>query len=226
MSSPSAVVIARRRNPWGLAVSLVGLLGLLALFGLLAKGLSLNPRDLPSALVGKPAPTSMLQALAVLPPTQPGQPVASVGNLQGQVWVLNVWASWCAACRDEHPVLVEASRQSVVPIVGLAYKDKTDDSLAWLRRHGNPYAISYEDATGRLGIELGVYGVPETFVIDQAGVVRHRSSGAVTQQQWREVIAPLVARLKQSGGVLPDNKADANQTSKGVARGVGRATAS
>jgi cytochrome c biogenesis protein CcmG/thiol:disulfide interchange protein DsbE len=184
----------RRWGLWGLLVALVLLAGLMAL---LARGLSLNPRELPSALVGKPIPMAALQALpqVPVPRASTGQPTG-LPELAGKVWVLNVWASWCASCRDEHGLLMSVAKPGSVPIVGLAYKDKPDDSVAWLRRLGNPYAFSLDDATGRAGVELGVYGVPETFVIDQSGVVRHRSTGALTPQRWAEVVAPLVAGLQ------------------------------
>jgi cytochrome c biogenesis protein CcmG/thiol:disulfide interchange protein DsbE len=119
------------------------------------------------------------------------------------VWVLNVWASWCASCRDEHGLLMQVAGPARVPIVGLAYKDKADDAVAWLRRLGNPYVFSLDDAKGLAGVELGVYGVPETFVIDQAGVVRHRSTGALTPERWAEVIAPMVAGLQVGQAIGP-----------------------
>jgi len=159
----------------------------LALF--LAVGLSLNPRDLPSALVGKPAPDFRLPVLAA--------PEKSVTpqDLRGQVWLLNVWASWCAACRDEHPLMVEMAKSGVVPIYGLNYKDKRADALGWLARHGDPYVASLSDAEGRVGIDFGVYGVPETFVIDRQGVIRHRFTGPITPAALRDVILPLVRKL-------------------------------
>lgn len=190
------------KRSWGVWLVVAAFAVLLALLG---RGLMLNPRELPSALVGKPAPIAQLQALPQLPNVQTAQradlrtgaaPTAT--QLLGQVWMLNVWASWCVSCREEHGVLMDIARSAVVPLYGLAYKDKTDDALVWLRQRGNPYAASFDDATGRMGIELGVYGVPETFVIDRQGIVRHRSTGPLTQREWAEVIRPLVERLKRT----------------------------
>lgn len=163
--------------------------GFAALVVLLAVGLGLNPRDVPSPLVGKPAPAFTLPVLAA--------PDRSFGpkDMQGKVWLLNVWASWCVACRIEHPVLVELAGTGAVPIYGLNYKDKRDDARAWLAQHGDPYVASIVDAKGLVGIDFGVYGVPETFVIDQAGVIRLKHIGPVTQEVLRDQILPLVKKL-------------------------------
>jgi cytochrome c biogenesis protein CcmG/thiol:disulfide interchange protein DsbE len=156
----------------------------------LAIGLRLNPREVPSPLIDKPAPAFQLTRL-----DDPGASVTSQ-DLRGKVWLLNVWASWCVACLDEHPLLVEFSRTGAVPIYGLNYKDKRDDALAWLGKHGNPYTISIVDSEGSVGIDYGVYGVPETFVIDKQGVIRYKHIGPVTAQVLSEKIAPLVRRLQ------------------------------
>jgi cytochrome c biogenesis protein CcmG/thiol:disulfide interchange protein DsbE len=168
---------------------LIPLLVFLVLVGFLAVGLNLKPREIPSPLVGKPAPAFSLPTLAA-----PGQSV-STQDLHGKVWVLNVWASWCVACREEHALMVEMSKLHVVPIYGLNYKDKRDDALAWLNQFGNPYAASLSDTEGLVGIDYGVYGVPETFVIDKTGVIRHKIIGPVTPTTIREVLLPLVAKL-------------------------------
>lgn len=156
----------------------------------LARGLGLNPRELPSPLVGKPAPQLVAERAA-----PPG--AMSTGELRGQVWLLNVWASWCAPCRVEHPLLADLARRRVVPVVGLNYKDARADSTAWLRQHGDPYLASAFDTDGRLGIEWGVYGVPETFVIDKAGVVRLRYAGPLTPEVLAQRILPLVEELNR-----------------------------
>jgi len=159
------------------------------LLGFLALGLTLKPRELPSPLIDKPAPAFTLPTL--------NAPASSLSpnDLRGQVWVLNVWASWCVACRDEHATMVEMAKLKLVPIYGLNYKDQRADALGWLDRFGNPYVASLSDADGLVGIDYGVYGVPETFVIDKRGVIRRKFIGPVTAQIVRDEIVPLVARL-------------------------------
>ncbi|HSH08674.1 MAG TPA: DsbE family thiol:disulfide interchange protein [Burkholderiales bacterium] len=163
---------------------------LVVLVGFLGVGLKLNPREVPSPLVGKAAPPFTLPVLH-----EPGKTISNT-ELKGQVWLLNVWASWCVACREEHPVLVELARQKVVPIYGLNYKDKSDDAKAWLKQFGDPYVLSLVDAKGQIGIDYGVYGVPETYVIDRDGVIRYKKIGPVTPETVREKILPLVKQLK------------------------------
>jgi cytochrome c biogenesis protein CcmG/thiol:disulfide interchange protein DsbE len=168
----------------------------LALFVVLAVflfiGLGLNPREVPSPFIGKPAPAFELPQLAK--PTEPFGPKA----MAGKVWLFNVWASWCVSCREEHPLLVELAQQKVVPIVGLNYKDKPDEAKAWLERFGDPYTLSVMDLKGRVGIDYGVYGVPETFVIDKAGVIRYKQIGPVTRQALEKKILPLIRELEKS----------------------------
>lgn len=156
----------------------------------LLRGLSLNPKEVPSPLIGKPAPEFTLPQLH--------KPDASLSraDLLGQVYVLNVWASWCAACRDEHPALVDFARRQVVPIYGLNYKDDRMAGIQWLNRLGNPYVASIHDFEGKLGIDFGVYGVPETFVIDREGIIRYKHIGPVNPQILRETIEPLVKSLQ------------------------------
>ena len=165
----------------------LGLFLVLAFF--LALGLKLDPREVPSPLVGKPAPGFQAPAL--------GRPEITVkrDDLLGKVWLLNVWASWCGACRDEHPVLVEFARRKVVPIYGLNYKDKREDRLGWLTQFGNPYTESVFDPEGRIGIDYGVYGVPETFVIDREGVIRYKHIGPITPEVLRDKLEPLLRKL-------------------------------
>lgn len=166
--------------PLGIFVVLLGFLGV---------GLNLNPREVPSPLIGKPAPGFQLTRL-----DNPAQTITRQDML-GKVWVLNVWASWCVACREEHPLLVEFSKKKLVPLYGLNYKDKRDDGLRWLQRHGDPYDASLWDGDGRVGIDFGVYGVPETFLIDKQGVVRFKHIGPVTPEVLRDKIEPLIRQL-------------------------------
>jgi len=159
------------------------------LLGFLAVGLNLNPREVPSPLIDKPAPAFELARL-----DDPTQRITGE-DLKGQVWILNVWASWCVACRQEHPLLVDFAKRNPVPLYGLNYKDKRDDGLAWLRRFGDPYKASLFDIDGRVGIDFGVYGVPETFVIDKQGVIRFKQIGPVTPEVLRDRIEPLLKQL-------------------------------
>ncbi len=166
----------------------------IAVFGVLiaflAIGLTLNPRELPSPLVNKPVPAFELPQLNA--PQQTFGPK----DLRGKVWMLNVWASWCVACRVEHPVLVELSKtDKSVLVYGLNYKDKREDALQWLARFGNPYTESLSDTQGTVGIDLGVYGVPETFIIDKEGVIRHKQIGPITPEVLRDTILPLMRKL-------------------------------
>ncbi|MCU0805663.1 MAG: DsbE family thiol:disulfide interchange protein [Burkholderiales bacterium] len=162
----------------------------LALF--LLRGLGLNPREVPSPLIGKPAPQFQLKQLA-------DPAVAFSGkDMAGKVWLLNVWASWCVACREEHPLLVEVARKNLVPIVGLNYKDEPADAKAWLKQFGDPYSLSVTDRDGRVGIDFGVYGVPETFLIDKAGVIRLKQIGPITPEAWEKKIMPMVRELEKA----------------------------
>ncbi len=165
--------------------------GFLLLVALLAVGLTRNPREVPSPLVGKAAPAFSLPALS-----NP-ESKFSPSEMRGKVWLLNVWASWCVSCRDEHPVLVEFSKAQHAPLVGLNYKDRRDDALQWLARFGDPYALSVVDADGRIGIDYGVYGVPETYVIDKAGIIRYKQIGPVTPDIMAGRIVPLVRELQK-----------------------------
>jgi len=161
----------------------------IAMLVFLGVGLKLDPHEVPSPLIDKPAPLFRLQTLdtpARLMTTQ---------DMRGQVWLLNVWASWCSGCREEHPVLVEFAKTRAVPIVGLDYKDQPDDARRWLANFGNPYVASVSDPDGRTGIEFGVYGVPETFVIDKAGIIRYKQIGPITPEVLRDTILPLVKKL-------------------------------
>lgn len=169
--------------PLGIFIMLVLFLGI---------GLRLNPREIPSPFIDKPAPSFKLTQLHDAAKTIAPQDMA------GQVWLLNVWASWCVSCRQEHPVLMELAKQGVVPILGLNYKDTRDAGSGWLRQYGNPYQISAFDSDGRVGIDYGVYGVPETFVIDKRGVIRMKHIGPVTQQVVVEKFLPLIKELNRA----------------------------
>ncbi len=159
------------------------------LVGFFAVGLHLDPREVPSPLIGKPAPDFALTQLDA--PTQ----TIRRADMLGKVWILNVWASWCDACRDEHPHLVEFAKTKAVPIYGLDYKDQREPAQAWLAQRGNPYDASLFDADGRVGIDFGVYGVPETFVIDKQGVIRFKQIGALTPQVLQDKVLPLLRKL-------------------------------
>ena len=183
-----------------------------ALVILLAVGLNLNPREVPSPLVGKPAPAFKLAVLGKTDTTMGPE------DMKGKVWLLNVWASWCVSCRQEHPVLVDFSRRgNGTPVVGLNYKELRGDGAidmrrvpaeqevpmaleraqGWLKEHGDPYLLTVMDIDGRVGIDYGVYGVPETYVIDKAGIIRMKHTGPVSPQILNDKILPLVAELNK-----------------------------
>ena len=169
---------------WPLAIFLV-------VVGFLYAGLGLNPREVPSPLIGKPAPAFELPILH-----QPDKRFMPA-DMKGKVWLLNVWASWCATCREEHPLLVEISRKKLLPILGLNYKDKDPEAKEWLKRFGDPYELSVVDAQGRIGIDYGVYGVPETYLIDAEGVIRYKKIGALTPADVEQKLLPLARSLQK-----------------------------
>ncbi|MEC5398390.1 DsbE family thiol:disulfide interchange protein [Uliginosibacterium sp. H1] len=169
------------------AVPLALFLGLAVFFAI---GLTHDPREIPSPLIDKPAPDFTLPQLHAQDRT------LSLADMKGKVWLLNVWASWCAACREEHPLLVAMSKAKLVPIIGLDYKDQTPDALAWLQEHGDPYDVSIVDAEGRVGINFGVYGVPETFLIDQQGRIRFKHIGPLTRKVVDETLLPQIKALQ------------------------------
>ena len=164
----------------------------IVLVGFLLVGLFRDPREVPSPLIGKPAPQFTLAQLH--------EPAKTMGtnDLKGQVWLLNVWASWCVSCREEHPLLVELAKSKLVPIIGLDYKDEPRAGKGWLAQNGDPYTTSVMDRDGGVGIDFGVYGVPETFVIDKAGVIRHKHIGPVTAEALQNKIVPLIRELQKS----------------------------
>ncbi len=164
----------------------------IVLLGFLFVGLGLNPREVPSPLIDKPAPAFRLVQLH-----DPAKTL-STADMRGQVWLLNVWASWCVSCREEHPLLVALGKTGIVPIVGLNYKDEQAAGLKWLADNGDPYRLSIVDRDGRVGIDFGVYGVPETFVIDKAGTIRYKQIGPITTAALEQKILPLVRELQKS----------------------------
>lgn len=161
-----------------------------AVVALLAVGLTLNPREVPSPLLGKPAPPFELPLLH-----EPGK-TFSPSNLAGRVWLLNVWASWCPPCLVEHPIITDLAKTGGAPIVGLNYKDARDEALAWLTRNGDPFLVNVVDPAGRIGIEYGVYGVPETYVMDKRGIIRYKHIGPLTPEIARDRVRPLLAKLQ------------------------------
>jgi cytochrome c biogenesis protein CcmG/thiol:disulfide interchange protein DsbE len=163
-----------------------------ALVALLYVGLGLDPREVPSPLIGKPAPHFELPQLREATKT------FSERDMLGKVWVLNVWASWCVSCREEHPVLLDLAASGAVPVYGLNYKDKREDGLAWLKGMGDPYKTSIFDFEGRVGIDYGVYGVPETYLIDKKGVIRYKRIGPLTPEIVKNTLLPLVKELERA----------------------------
>ena len=188
---------------------LIPLVLFLGLVVFLAVGLNRDPREIPSPLINKPAPEFSL-------PMLDHDTRFSPADMRGKVWLLNVWASWCVSCREEHPVLVAFAQKNNLPIVGLSYKEiqpqdpaykldapaklqlARERGQAWLKRHGNPYVTSVMDLDGRVGIQYGVYGVPETYVIDRDGVIRYKRVGVVTPELLADKILPLVQELNKS----------------------------
>ncbi len=162
------------------------------LAGFLFVGLWRDPREVPSPLVGKPAPAFSLAQLH-----QPTT-MLSAADMKGQVWLLNVWASWCVSCREEHPLLVELAKSKLVPIIGLDYKDEPGPGKTWLAQNGDPYTTSVMDRDGRVGIDFGVYGVPETFVIDKEGTIRYKQIGPITPEALEKKLLPMIRELQKS----------------------------
>ncbi|MFI3223083.1 MAG: DsbE family thiol:disulfide interchange protein [Methylococcaceae bacterium] len=161
---------------------------ILAVF--LGLGLNLKPNDIPSPFINKPAPHFSAPKLNA--PEEKLTPA----DLKGQVWLFNVWASWCVSCRAEHPILNQFAKQYAVVIIGLNYKDEPEDAKTWLKTLGNPYNVSIMDQDGRIGIDYGVYGVPETFVIDKKGLIRYKHTGPVSVADVQNIFLPLIAKLE------------------------------
>ena len=161
----------------------------LAIGVFLAAGLRLNPREVPSPLIDRPAPEFRLSQLLA------GEQDFNTAEMQGRVWLLNVWASWCVACRSEHPLLNQFAAMGEGELIGLNYKDSPAEAISWLRELGNPYNRIAVDFDGSVGIDWGVYGVPETFVIDAAGVIRYKHTGPIDRDALTDTILPLVRQL-------------------------------
>ncbi|MDD2883140.1 MAG: DsbE family thiol:disulfide interchange protein [Rhodoferax sp.] len=157
----------------------------------LGVGLTRDPSVIPSPLIGKPAP------LFTAPHLQSPDQIFSPKDMLGKVWLLNTWASWCVACRQEHPILVEFAKTKTIPVVGLNYKDKEADGLKWLARYGDPYDLTVTDKDGRIGIDFGVYGVPESFLIDKNGIIRYKQIGPITNEALSDKIIPLIRELQK-----------------------------
>jgi cytochrome c biogenesis protein CcmG, thiol:disulfide interchange protein DsbE len=153
----------------------------------LFRGISLDPSEMPSALIDKPVPVFSL-------PSLDGSKLYSKHNLDGEVTLLNVWATWCVSCRMEHPYLLKLSGQGV-HIVGLDYKDDKVKAQAWLQELGNPYALTIADKTGTLGLDLGVFGAPETFLLDRQGFIRYKRVGVIDETVWAKDIKPVYEKL-------------------------------
>jgi cytochrome c biogenesis protein CcmG, thiol:disulfide interchange protein DsbE len=168
---------------------IIPLVVFVVLVGFLAVGLKLDPREVPSPLINRPAPAF------ALPRLDDAAKTLRRDDLLGKAWVLNVWASWCGPCRDEHPLVLALARGKYAPIVGLNYKDAQADARGWLQQLGDPYTVSLSDTDGRIGIDYGVYGVPETFVIDKSGVIRFKHVGPLTPTVVDTRIVPLLKEL-------------------------------
>ncbi|MDJ0889899.1 MAG: DsbE family thiol:disulfide interchange protein [Gammaproteobacteria bacterium] len=174
---------------------LVPLAIFVVLLGFLAVGLKLDPREVPSPLIDRDAPAFDLPSVR-----DPKRTVGLADLKREEVSLFNVWASWCVSCRHEHPLLVELSRRNVVPIYGLNYKDSRSDAVRWLDRLGDPYRASAFDADGRVGIDWGVYGVPETFVVDRKGIIRHKHTGPISVKDWEHKLMPIIRQLQAEKG--------------------------
>lgn len=168
----------------------VPLLGFLVLLGFLFRGLGNDPTLLPSVLIDRPLPPFQATTLA------DSQRIVTPADLQGEIALLNVWATWCPSCQAEHEMLRTLAGQGVV-IYGLNYKDQRDLALQWLAQLGDPYRFNINDEKGQLGIDLGVYGAPETYLLDARGVIRHRHVGVLDERVWQEDFLPRIRMLEQ-----------------------------
>lgn len=184
--------------------SLIPLLLFAGVVVVLAIGLTLNPREVPSPLIGKPVPEF------ALPPVKGRTLGLASSDLKGEVSIVNVFASWCAACRDEHPILMNLRSEGLVPIHGLNYKDRPEDAARWLDTLGDPYARTGADLDGRVGIDWGVYGVPETFVVDRDGRIAYKHIGPVTPEVLEQKLRPLIAGLR-TGGAATESRLGGSQ---------------
>ncbi len=156
------------------------------------KGLGTDPRQIPSALINQPLPEFSLPSL--------GNPSEKLNRsvFKGHISILHVWATWCSTCKTEHPFWVDTARNEKIPVYGLLYKDAQYSAQAWLKEHQNPYKKIIEDDSGRLAMDLGVYGTPETFLIDADGIVRYKISGPVNDRVWSQEIVPRIKLLRKN----------------------------
>jgi cytochrome c biogenesis protein CcmG/thiol:disulfide interchange protein DsbE len=159
------------------------------LVGFFAKGLVLNPREVPSPFIGRMAPAF------TLPLVGDANAAFSPADMKGRAWMLNVWAPWCVSCRQEHPILMQIAQSGRIPIVGLNWKDKAREAEMLLARSGSPYVAVPEDLDGRVGIDYGVTGTPETYLIDQAGIVRLKHIGPISPEVWKSKFEPKLKEL-------------------------------
>jgi cytochrome c biogenesis protein CcmG, thiol:disulfide interchange protein DsbE len=171
-----------------LLLPLVLFIGLVAF---LLVGLRRDPHEIPSPFINRPAPDFQLNQLQ--DPTK----TFSAREMRGKVWLLNFWGTWCVACREEHPLLIQYAKTAAVPIYGVDYKDEPAKALQMLEDEGNPYTVTASDPDGRLSIDYGVYGAPETFLIDRNGVIRYKQIGPITEEAWQKEILPQVKQLNQ-----------------------------
>ena len=167
----------------------IPLLVFVVLAGFLAKGLLLNPREVPSPFIGKPAPAFKLPVVGAADKT------FSPEDMKGKVWLLNVWAPWCVSCRQEHPILMDLARNQPVPIVGLNWKDKDREAAQLLAQQGSPYAAVPDDLSGKTGIDYGVTGTPETYIIDKNGIIRMKHIGPIDTDAWKNKFEPKLKEL-------------------------------
>ena len=170
---------------------LLPLILFVVLAGFLLIGLFRDPHEIPSPLINKSAPDFQL------PQLQQATATFSAKEMRGKVWLLNFWGTWCVACREEHPLLVQYAKTGVVPIYGVDYKDERAAALQWLDEFGNPYTLTAFDVDGRISIDYGVYGAPETYLIDRKGVIRFKQIGPITEDVWQNKILPLAKELNK-----------------------------
>lgn len=187
---PDRTQTAVRRPRARVVAMLVPLLIFVGLFVFLAIGLTRDPREVPSPLIGKPVPSFSL------PPVRGRSLGLATDNLKGEVSLVNVFASWCVPCRQEHPLLMEIKREGIVPVHGLNYKDQPADASRWLDEMGDPYTRTGADLNGRVAIDWGVYGVPETFIIDREGRIAYKHIGPITPAVWQQSLLPLIRKLQ------------------------------
>lgn len=194
IADPAANTMAKTAGKPNRLIYLAPILVFLSVSLMLGLGLTLNPREVPSALIGRPVPDFSL------PPVQGRILGLSSADLKGEVSLVNVFASWCVACRQEHPLFTQLATAKAMPIHGLNYKDAPADAAKWLDTLGDPYTRTGADRDGRVAIEWGVYGVPETFVVDADGQIAHKHIGPLTHKDLDETILPLLERLRGAGG--------------------------